>query len=322
MDRYKTMQTFVQVAKYGSLTAAARSLGISRALVSRQLTDLEQRLRVRLLNRSTRLVSLTEAGRRHFEFCDRVLAEMAEEGMALLGNDAQPEGLVAVAAPEFVGDLDIGDALATFSSRYPKLKIELALGELLKEHGAIEATFDLILQTRATSTASAQAKRIARLDYVTCASPDYLAAAGAPRSPADLAAHRCLVHAEEKVWRFFQEGSAKRITVMPIFASNSFEVLAKAALQGLGVALLPRRLVWQELHRRTLTPVLPKWRVPARPLYAVCMRGDPPPRRVRLLLDHLTEWFRTDPRRGQTGRSFASAGRSTSKALSAIATIE
>lgn len=322
MDRYKAMQTFVQVAKYGSLTAAARSLGISRALVSRQLTDLERRIRVRLLNRSTRLVSLTEAGRRHFEFCDRVLSEMAEEGMALLGNDAQPEGLVAVAAPEFVGDLDIGDALATFSSLYPKLKIELVLGEFLKEHGAIEATFDLILQTRRNPNASARAKQIARLGYVACASPDYLAATGTPRSPADLAAHRCLVHAEEKMWRFFQAGRTKRITVTPIFSSNSFEVLAKAALQGLGVALLPRRLVWLELDRRTLIPVLPKWRVPTRPLYAVYMRGGPPPRRVRLLLEHLTEWFGSDPRQDQAGRSFAPAGRSTSNALSAIATIE
>jgi DNA-binding transcriptional LysR family regulator len=317
VDRYKAMQTFVHVAKYGSLTAAARSLGISRALVSRQLTDLERRLRVRLLNRSTRLVSLTEAGRRHFEFCDRVLAEMTEEGMALLGNDAQPEGLVAVAAPEFVGDLDVGDALATFSSRYPKLKIELVLGEFLKEHGAIEAAFDVILQTRRNSAASAHAKQIARLGYVTCASPDYLAGAGAPRSPADLAAHRCLVHAEEKVWRFLQAGHTKRITVTPIFASNSFEVLAKAALQGLGVALLPRRIVWRELERRMLAPVLPRWRVPTRALYAVHMRGGIPPRRVRLLLDHLSEWFRSDPRRTQEERSCTRTGRSTSKALNA-----
>jgi DNA-binding transcriptional LysR family regulator len=294
VDRYKTMQTFVQVAKYGSLTAAARSLGISRALVSRQLTDLERRLRVRLLNRSTRLVSLTEAGRRHFQFCDCLLSEIAEESMSLLGNEAQPEGHVAVAAPEFVGDLDIGDALATFSSRYPKLKIELVLGELLREHGATEATFDLILQTRSSPNTTAQAKRIARLDYITCASPDYLAGAGAPHVPADLAAHRCLVHAEETVWRYSQRGRTKRITVASAFSSNSFEVLAKAAIRGLGVALLPHRLVRQELEAQMLAPILPRWHVPAHSLYAIYTRAGTPPRRVRLMLDFLAEWFKSD----------------------------
>jgi DNA-binding transcriptional LysR family regulator len=214
--------------------------------------------------------------------------------MSLLGNEAQPEGHVAVAAPEFVGDLDIGDALATFSARYPRLKIELVLGELLREHGATEATFDLILQTKSRPNAAAQPRRIARLNYITCASPDYLAGMGAPHSPADLAAHRCLVHAEETVWRYSQRGRTKRITVAAAFSSNSFEVLAKAAIQGLGIALLPQRLVRQELEAQMLAPILPHWHAPAHSLYAIYTRGGAPPRRVRLLLEFLAEWFQSN----------------------------
>src|SRR5579863_2525820 len=252
VDRFKTMQTFVQVAKYGSLTAAARSLGISRALVSRQITDLEHRLHVRLLNRSTRLVSLTEPGQRHFAFCERMLADITEESMSLLGNEAEIEGLVSVAAPEFAGDLDVGNALAKFLARHPRVKIELVVGELLKEHGALENTFDIVLQTKLSPAYSAHSQRIAQLHYATCGSPSYLVGAGSPRAPADLIPLRCLVHAGETTWRFSRGKNTRKITVVAGFSSNSFEVLAKATVQGLGVALLPERLARQYLERGTL----------------------------------------------------------------------
>lgn len=292
VDRYKTMQTFVQVAKYGSLTAAARSLGISRALVSRQLTDLERRLRVRLLNRSTRLVSLTEPGRRHFLFCERLLAEVTEEAMTLLGNEAEIEGLVSVATPDFADDLDVGgDALTTFLARYPKVKIELVVGEVLREYGAIENTFDVVLQTKPNPALSSHAQRIAQLHYMICASPKYLADVEQARTPADLTKFRCLVHANETTWRLSNAGRSRKITVEPAFSSNSFEVLAKAAVQGLGIAPLPERLVQSELKQGTLVRVLPSWRLPARTLYAAFTRQGTPPRRVRLLIDFLAEWF-------------------------------
>lgn len=291
MDRYKTMQTFVQVAKYGSLTAAARSLGISRALVSRQITDLERRLRVRLLNRSTRLVSLTEPGRRHFSFCEQLLAEITEESMSLLGNEAEVEGLVTVATPEFAGDLDIGDALTNFSARYPKVKIELVVGELLREQGALENAFDIVLQTKPSQSPATHAQRLAQLNYVICASPRYLAEIEMLRAPVDLVRHRCLVHANEAIWRLSHAGRSRKIAVEPAFSSNSFEVLAKAAVQGLGVAPLPERLAKPELEQGSLVRVLPSWKLPSRSLYAVFTHQGAPPRRVRLLIDFLAEWF-------------------------------
>jgi DNA-binding transcriptional LysR family regulator len=292
VDRYKTMQTFVQVAKYGSLTAAARSLGISRALVSRQITDLERRLRVRLLNRSTRLVSLTEPGRRHFAFCERLLAEMTEESVSLLGNEAEVEGLVSVATPDFTDDLDVGgDALTNFSARYPKVKIELVLGELLREQGALENSFDIVLQTKRSQSPSTQAQRIAQLRFAIYASPKYLASIDAPRAPGDLSRLRCLVHVNETTWRLSRAGRSRKITVEPIFSSNSFEVLAKAAVQGLGLAPLPERLAARDLKAGGLVRILPGWRLPVRPLYAVFTRQGMPPRRVRLLIDFLADWF-------------------------------
>jgi DNA-binding transcriptional LysR family regulator len=317
VDRYKTMQTFVQVAKYGSLTAAARSLGISRALVSRQITDLEHRLRVRLLNRSTRLVSLTEPGRRHFAFCERMLGEITEESMSLLGSEAEIEGLVGVAAPEFAGDLDVGDALAKFSAQYPKVKIELVVGDLLREQGALENAFDVVLQTKPSPALSAHSQRIGQLHYVTCSSPSYLASVSAPHTPADLISLRCLLHANESRWRLSCAGRTRKIMVEPAFSSNSFEVLAKATIQGLGIALLPERLARQYLDDGTLVRVLPDWRLPARSLYAVFTGHGSPPRRVRLLIDFLTDWFGSER---QGGAGFAPTGRRLRKPRAATAT--
>jgi DNA-binding transcriptional LysR family regulator len=293
VDRYKTMQTFVQVAKYGSLTAAARSLGISRALVSRQITDLERRLKVRLLNRSTRLVSLTEPGRRHFIFCERLLGEVTEEAMSLLGSEAEVEGLISVATPDFADDLDVGgDALTTFLARYPKIKIELVVGEVLREHGALENNFDVVLQTKPNPALSTHAQRITQLHYAICAAPKYLVDVETPRAPADLVKLRCLVHGNESTWRLSNAGRNRRVVVEPAFSSNSFEVLAKAAVQGLGITPLPERLIAPELKTGTLVRVLPSWRLPLRPLYAAFTRQGAPPRRVRLLIDFLAEWFR------------------------------
>lgn len=294
MDRYKTMHTFVQVAKYGSLTAAARSLSISRALVSRQITDLERRLGVRLLNRSTRLVSLTDPGKRHFAFCERLLSEIAEESMSLLGSETDIEGLISVAAPEFVGDLDIGEALTNFSVRYPKAKVELVVGELLREHGVLENAFDIVVQTKPNPAYSTHAKRIAQLHYVLCAAPAYLASVEMPRGPADLAELRCLVHANETNWRLSRAGQTRKVVVEPAFSSNSFEVLAKAALEGLGIAPLPERLAHLYLDEGGLMRVLPGWRLPSRSLYGVSTSHGSPPRRVQLLIDFLTDWFRSE----------------------------
>jgi DNA-binding transcriptional LysR family regulator len=211
--------------------------------------------------------------------------------MSLLGNEADVEGLVTVATPEFAGDLDVGDALTNFSARYPKMKIELVVGELLREHGALENAFDIVLQTKPAQSPATHAQRIAQLHYAICASPRYLAEAEVPRSPADLTSHRCLLHASETTWRLSHAGRSRKIAVEPAFSSNSFEVLAKAAVQGLGIALLPERLAKPELDQGALARVLPSWRLPSRSLYAVFARQGAPPRRVRVLIDFLAEWF-------------------------------
>src|SRR5262249_22961440 len=154
----------------------------------------------------------------HFVFCERLLAEITEESMSLLGSEADVEGLVSVATPDFADDLDVGgDALTSFSARYPKVKIELVVGELLREHGALENSFDIVLQTKPAASPATHAQRIAQLHYAVCASPKYLAAAQAPRMPADLAQLRCLVHANETIWRLSQAGRSRKVTVEPAF---------------------------------------------------------------------------------------------------------
>jgi DNA-binding transcriptional LysR family regulator len=224
-------------------------------------------------------------------FCEQLLAEMTEESMSLLGSEADVEGLVSVATPEFAGDLDVGDALTKFSARYPRVKIELVVGELLREQGALENAFDIVLQTKPGASSASHAQRIAQLHYAICASPKYLAHVETPRVPGDLTRLRSLVHANETAWRLSQAGQSRKVAVEPIFSSNSFEVLVKAAIQGLGIAPLPERLAAPEIERGTLVRVLPRWRLPSRALYAVFTRPGAPPRRARLLIEFLADWF-------------------------------
>lgn len=293
MDRYKTMTTFVQVVRRGSLTDAARALGVSRALVSRQITDIERRLRVRLLNRSTRSVSLTEAGKSHFEFCNRTLAALKSEEASLLGQDRDPEGTLAVIAPKWIGNLDIADAMTSFSATYPKLKIEFVLGGVTRQNsGFLENGFDVVLRTRDFSDPSMRTRRIATLKFAACASPDYLAGHKKPAIPMDLADHACLVHVQEPSWRFVRSQRTTSVTVQAAFSSNAYLVLRKAALKGLGVALLPRRLVEQDLAQGALVRVLPRYPSPERPLVAAYAPGRNTPQKIRCFVEFIAKWYR------------------------------
>ena len=148
MDRFTTMNTFSQVVKQKSFTTAARSLGISRALVSRHITDLEAHLGVRLLNRTTRSINLTEAGASYYEFCNRVIGEIIQAEGAILGRAKEAEGPLSVIAPKWIGSLEVADAVLAFAKRYPKITVDLELGGMSQRtYDFIERGFDVALQT-------------------------------------------------------------------------------------------------------------------------------------------------------------------------------
>lgn len=296
MDRFTIMTTFSQVVKKSSFTVAARSLGISRALVSRHISDLETSLGVRLLNRTTRAVNLTEAGQSYYDFCARVLDEIAAVESTIFGRNQEAEGTLSVIVPKWIGTLDIADAVTTFSLEYPKIHVSIQLGGLSQRtYDFIERGFDVALQTRDIPDSQVKVKKVASLHYAMVASPAFLEANGPITDPKQLEEIPCVVQTSDPVWRVYHQGHQLAIKVNQFFASNAYLVLQKAALKNLGVAMLPRRIVGDEIRRGTLIELMPDVLIPERPLYAVFSPGETTPKKVRCFIDFLTNWFRNTP---------------------------
>lgn len=296
MDRFRTMESFVRVVRAGSFTIGASQLGLSRALVSRHISELEARLGVRLLNRSTRSLALTEEGTAYLEFCERVFREIESNERAIVQTRIEPVGALKVLAPKTFGALHLSDAVIAFAVVQPRLRVSLML-ENTPTRGSYdfaERDLDMVLCFSTVRSSSVVEQEIATLDWVLCASPDYLARAGRPATPAELGEHACLIHVEvspnDNVWRFEGPKGPVTVKVRGTFSSNSALTLRKAAVAGLGVALVPRYSVADELASGALVTVLPRYRVAPRPLLAVYPQAPTIPRKVQAFVEFLKAW--------------------------------
>ena len=296
MDRFRTMESFVRVVRAGSFTIAANQLGLSRALVSRHVSDLEARVGARLLNRSTRSLNLTDEGRSYLEFCERLFRELESKEHAIVRTRTEPSGTLKVMGPKSFGTLHLADAIIDFAKAQSRLQITLMLEDVsFRSYDFAEKGLDLALRISSMRNASVIEQQIGPLEWVLCASPGYLSRKGRPGQPSDLAEHDCLVHsnvtANDRIWRF--EGPKGNVSakVVGSFFSNSALALRKAALEGLGITLLPRYTVTDELASGALVTVLPRYRAPSRPLIAVFPRVPIVPRKVQVFVDFLTQWF-------------------------------
>ena len=296
MDRFRSMETFIRVARSGSFTIAAEQLGLSRALVSRHVGSLEARLGVRLLNRTTRSLSLTDEGRSYLEFCERLFRDIEGQERAIVQTPSEPTGTLRIAAPKSFGALHLADAIIAFARANPRLHVQLVL-----ENVAFKITdfgkrgFDIVLQFSPAKHASLIERPVAAMDWVVCAAPALLAREGRPATPSDLSTRSCLLHEtalpNDRQWPF--EGPRGRVVakVGGSFTSNSALALRKAALAGLGIALLPRYVVADDLASGHLVQLLPRFKVTARPLVAVYPRVPEVPQKVTLFIDFLTQWI-------------------------------
>lgn len=297
MDRFRTMESFVRVVRAGSFTIGASQLGLSRALVSRHISELEARLGVRLLNRSTRSLALTEEGAAYLEFCEKVFRDIESNERAILQTRLEPVGTLKLLAPKSFGALHLSDAVIAFAVVQPRLRVSLML-ENTPYRGSYdfaERDLDMVLCFSAVRGSAVVEQEIATLDWVLCASPDYLARAGKPSAPAELSDHACLVHVDvapnDSVWRFEGPKGPVSVKVRGAFFSNSALTLRKAAAAGLGVTLVPRYAVTDELAAGTLVNVLSRYRVAPRTLLAVYPQAPVIPRKVQAFADFLKVWM-------------------------------
>jgi DNA-binding transcriptional LysR family regulator len=300
MDRFRTMQTFVRVARGGSFTTAASQLGLSRALVSRHISDLEARLGVRLLNRSTRTLSLTEEGLAYVEFCERVLEEIESNERSVGRAGTVPIGTLNITAPKSFGSLHLADAIIAFAASEPRIRVSLTLDDFtFRPHDFVEGGQDVAIRTSEIRNSSVIAKRIGTLKSVLCAAPDYLDKHGTPKEPGELARHACLVHmnlqTDDRHWRLKGPRGVISIKAEGPFLSNSALVLRRATLAGQGIAMLPQYAIAHDLAAGALLPVLSQYKAQERPIIVLYPQASLVPKKVRLFVDFMARWFSDRP---------------------------
>ena len=296
MDRFKTIDSFVRVATAGSFSAAAKQLGMSRALVSLHVTDLEKRLGVRLLNRTTRSLTLTEAGTNYLGFCQGMMAEIVEQESSIARLQKEPRGSLKVAAPKSFGTLHLSDAVVSFSAKYSDIQLSLILEDYsFRAYDFVNQGLDVAVRLGDLPDSSLVARKIAMLQWTVCASPEYVARHGEPKTPGDLGKHACLAHVNldpnDHAWRLHNSDHVISVKIAGAFSSNSALVLRKAALAGLGIAYLPLYCIEEDLKTGALRRLLPHYSPPPRPIYVVYPPASRVPERVRTFVDFLAVWF-------------------------------
>lgn len=296
MDRFEAMAVFIKVAEAGSLSAAARALGLSLTSVSRQLAALEERLGTRLVLRTTRRLALTEAGRLYHEQARRILGEVEEAEQALTAHQAEPTGRLHVAAPTLIGRLKLAPLLPDFLARHPGLAIDLTLTD--RPVDLVEDGVDLVLRIGRQPDSSLIVRRLGGIRMRVCAAPAYLARRGEPASPEDLAGHDCVVFAMAPgpvSWPF--QTAVGRVTV-PVAArlrANDLDAAVAAALAGAGLVRAPSWQVADLVAAGRLTAVLTGYERPSAPVQALFLPSRLLSPKIRLFADFLAgRWIGRD----------------------------
>lgn len=290
------MTVFVKTVSTGSLSAAARELGVSTAVVSRKLGALEARLGVRLLNRTTRRIALTDEGARYHEACLRILAEIEEADAEAAARRVEPQGVLKVAIPASFGHKHIAPLIPHFAERYPRVQLALSLSD--RSVNVVDEGFDLAIRIAELQDSSLAARKLAPNRRVVCASPTYLRRHGTPDTPNDLARHNCLTTTEFHMnWDYKDpDGNPGSVRVAGRFACDNWEVLRDWAVAGLGVALKSTWDVWRELENGSLVPLLAGYTFGSDvAIYAVYPHRRYLPAKTRVFIDFLAESLGPEP---------------------------
>ena len=290
--RMDDREVFFNVVEANGFGAAARRLETTPASVSRRVKALEQRLGVRLLQRTTRKISLTEAGERYFREGRRLLHELDDLEQALAAAAREPEGELRIVAPMSFGQRRLAPLVAHFASLHSRLRISLMLED--RETDLFDEGADLAIRIGYPADSSMIARAIAPVPRYTCASPDYLERRGYPELPGDLLQHDCLHYSlipEREEWTFLGDDGEQTLAIRGSFCSNNGDVLAEAAMQGLGITLLPDFIVEDALADGRLVRVLDDYAREPLTLFALYPSRHHVPAKTRRFLEYLLDHF-------------------------------
>jgi len=296
MEDLERMAIFARVVEAKSFSEAARQLNLSKSLVSKQITELEKSMGARLLNRTTRALSLTDAGAVFFEHCAKIVEELREARFSVSRLHAEPRGSLRISSSVAFGRLQIAPALAEFLVTYPEVKIDMVTTDRFVD--LAEEGFDIVIRITNDPAPNVVARKLAVVNRKMCATPAYFAHHGVPKSPMDLERHNCLTYTylnPQDSWRL--RGPQGEITLKASgnLRLNDDDALAEAVLAGVGIAVLPTFLIGKELQSGKLQSVLSDYIPRERSIYAVYLPTRYLPAKVRRFIDHLLARFGPEP---------------------------
>lgn len=296
MMNLEGMGIFARVAEEKGFSAAARRLGLSKSLVSKEVAKLEKSLGARLLNRTTRQLSLTEVGAAFYDHCARVVQEAEEAALLVDRLHAKPRGVLKCTAPVAFATLHIGSALPEFLAQYPEVQVDLTVGDRFFE--LADEGYDLAIRIARALPPNMVARQLAPINRVVCGTPRYFEEHGVPVVPQDLARHNCLVYTHtnpDSLWRFRSPEGDIAVPVRGNLRLNDDEVIWQAVLGGLGISMLPTFTVGKDLQAGRLQAVLTEYIPSERNLYAMYLPNRHLSAKVRVFIDFLLARFEPPP---------------------------
>jgi DNA-binding transcriptional LysR family regulator len=296
MDRFLALTVFANVVEQGSFARAASRLSLSASAVSRHVADLEAHLDTRLLNRTTRRLSLTESGQTFYERCVQLLADLGEAEEAVSAAAVIPRGTLKLTCSITFGIRHIALALAAFSARHPQIRFDVELSDRAVD--IVDEGIDLAIRIGDIRSRSLIGRKIGVTRLVCCAAPAYLAHHPAPKTPADLAAHACLSYEyarERNTWRFFDgAGNAHDVRIAGPAHANNGQMLCALAVAGMGISFEPDFIVAPEVRAGHLVLLLPDYTPPSIDIYAAYPSRRHLSAKVRTFVDFLVARFATN----------------------------
>ncbi len=292
MDRFLEMQTFTAVVDAGSFVKAADVLGMSKAAMSRHVGDLETRLGVRLLHRTTRRLSLTGEGQVFYARSKELLADVDEAEAEITSRSGAASGLLRINAPFTFGILHLAPLWGVFRNQYPNVALDVTLSDRLVD--LVEEGYDVAIRIATLPSSTLISKRLTSTRMVLCASPAYIAAHGAPSHPADLARHAVIAYSywsTRDEWHFDGPLGPASVKTLPAIHTNSGDTCRVAALAHQGVIMQPSFLVGDDLAAGTLVELMPQFRCMELGVYAVYPTRKHVSPKVRVLIDFLSRQF-------------------------------
>lgn len=286
MDRFEAMRTLIAAVDGGSLSAASRMLGVPLPTVSRRVSDLEAHLGSQLVMRTSRKLLLTEAGTAYVASARRVLEELAEAERAASGEYSAPRGELLVTAPIMFGKLHVAPLVHAFLLAYPDVTVRLVLSDGVID--LVDAHVDIAVRIGRMPDSTLVARRVGAVQWVVCASPDYLDRRGVPATPAEVAGHDCIAFEGlelDREWSFAGAEGPRLVKIRPRYSVNTADAVIAAAVAGLGVACVMSYQAAEAVRAGLLRPILTEWRPPSLPVQLVHAARQHQPLKLRAFRD-------------------------------------